>query len=116
MRRQYPALVVALALQAFGSLASGADRNVAPLLQRPPDIPVERMDRPPRQRPTQERPLNLNTASHQDLVALPGIDDAVAGAIIQARPYQRLEELLEKKILSPDTYHSIHSLITVTAE
>ena len=57
--------------------------------------------------------LNINTASKEQLDALPGIDPKTAQAIIDGRPYEKTEDLLKVKGIDPKIYSQIKDLVKV---
>jgi len=61
--------------------------------------------------PSKKEPLDINTASNDDLKALPGIGDAYAKKIAENRPYKRKDELVSKKIIPQGTYDKIKDQI-----
>lgn len=56
-------------------------------------------------------PLDINTASPQDLQVLPGIGEAYAKKIVENRPYKRKDELVQKKVIPQATYDKIKDQI-----
>src|SRR5947209_16204090 len=46
---------------------------------------------------SRDKPLNLNTATKDELLSLPGITDAEADRVIAGRPYQEPNELLTRR-------------------
>lgn len=93
--------------------ADGTMPQINPQLQRPQDIPLERLERQLRTPPAPMKPVNLNTASIEELIALPDISSTVAQQIIESRPYHAKTDLVEKHILPDVAYERVKNLITI---
>jgi competence protein ComEA len=57
--------------------------------------------------------ININLASMAELDSLWGVGEATAQKIIEARPFQKPEELLEKKIVKSNVWEAIKDQVTV---
>jgi competence protein ComEA len=61
--------------------------------------------------PSKTKPLDINSASIEDLKALPGIGNAYAQKIVDNRPYQKKDQLVSRKIIPEATYNKIKDRI-----
>jgi len=94
-----------LALLAAGPLAAQAKPAKAPAAAA---VKMAKTDKMTGQNAAQvAEPLDLNTATREQLEALPGIGTAYADKIIKARPYGRKDELVSKKVLPKAVYGKI---------
>ena len=59
--------------------------------------------------------VDINSASKEDLMKLPGVTDAIADKMIAGRPFASRAELLSKKILTPAEYAKIRAKVVVKA-
>ena len=60
---------------------------------------------------SRDKPLDLNSATKDQLTQLPGITDADADRIVANRPYRNPEELESRRILSKSKYDRIADLV-----
>jgi competence protein ComEA len=57
--------------------------------------------------------ININQATAEELETLPGIGKVTAQKIIKNRPYQTIDELLTKKVISKSTFEKVKDLISL---
>lgn len=56
--------------------------------------------------------LDINTATRDQLAALPGIGQSYADAIIKARPFRSKSELVSRKIVPASAYKKFRAHVT----
>jgi DNA uptake protein ComE-like DNA-binding protein len=57
--------------------------------------------------------LDLNTASLSQLASLPGVGDALAKKIVEARPFKQANELVSKNVLTQQAFDAIKDMVVV---
>ncbi len=109
------------AIEAAGGFAPDADPTGVNLARRAHDedqIIVPSLNGGAAVAGASREPLvNINTASEEELIELPGIGEVRARAIIASReaegPFTRTEELLDRGVVPRSVYEEIEPLITV---
>jgi DNA uptake protein ComE-like DNA-binding protein len=61
-----------------------------------------------------DRPLDVNNATKEQLLSLPGINSERADRIIAARPYSTASQLVSRRILSEQEFDQIRDKVTAT--
>ena len=56
--------------------------------------------------------VSINSATQAELEALPGIGPVTAAKIISARPFQKVEDLLNQKLVSKSVFEKIKGMVT----
>lgn len=62
---------------------------------------------------SRDKPLDLNAATKDQLLSLPGVTSAQADRMIANRPYDKASDLLSRRIIPKSEYDKIADLITV---
>lgn len=59
-----------------------------------------------------DRPLDVNKATREQLLSLPGITDERADRIIAGRPYSSSSDLVSRRVISQQEYDTIKDKVT----
>jgi DNA uptake protein ComE-like DNA-binding protein len=103
-------LVVLLALAWIGTVVAARPVSSGAPYQDQASQPGKKAAATPAASPQAEL-LDINTATKEQLDALPGIGTAYSQKIIDGRPYAKKSDLVSKKVLPQATYNKIKNKI-----
>jgi DNA uptake protein ComE-like DNA-binding protein len=111
--KRIPAVLVAVVAFAFAATMAFAADTTAPATAPAKTTTTTTHHSSSSKSHTTHPKTDLNTASKEDLMKLPGVDDATADKIIAARPFKSHSELESKSIVTKDEYKKISAMVTV---
>jgi competence protein ComEA len=101
--------VILFVLMAFVSTSFAADKAAAPAKGKAEKAAPAKVEE--KKAAAKKELIDINTASKDQLKALPGIGDEYSKKIIDNRPYKKKDQLVSKKVIPKATYDKIKDLI-----
>ena len=105
-------LFFAILLGVFASFVFAQQTQEMPSQSTPP-TPTHKMSKAEKSKTSagKGKLVDINTASKEDLAALPGSNPDLAQNIISGRPYTKKTDLLRKKVVPKDAYDKMQGQI-----
>ena len=110
--KRIPAVLVAVVAMAFAATVALAD-TTAPATTPAPAAKSTSTHHSSSKSHTTHPKTDLNTASKEELMKLPGVDEAMADKIVAARPFKSRSELESKNIVTKEQYGKLSQMVTV---
>ena len=112
------AVAVMLPVAAYAAQGTAKSSTTAPKASATHATSAKTSTRPARLASKTKRApaVDINSASKEDLMKLPGITDEVAEKIIAGRPYKTKTELTKKNVLTKAEYSKVRSHVIAKQE
>jgi len=110
------ALTLPMAARAQGTTASGST-DMQSGTQSQPATDAAKKEEPKAEKKSKAKTkaaaekIDINTATKEDLMKLPGIGDVIADKIIAGRPYKSKSELVSKHMMGKAAYGKVSRMI-----
>ena len=62
----------------------------------------------------EDHPIDINHATAEDLMKVPGVGEKTAAAIIAARPFRKIDDLVQLHGISPAKFDKMRPFLTIT--
>jgi DNA uptake protein ComE-like DNA-binding protein len=108
-------LIVSTVLTGGSALAADPAKPAAPAATPQSSAPAPASSTTPAAKPAKKpKPLDLNSASAEQLKSVPGVDDARAEKIVKNRPYPTRAYLVTKGVYSQEEYYTVKDYFVAT--
>ena len=116
MKRSQAVILTVAALAISATVALAADTpSTAPASGTTPAKTEHHSTKSTSKSTTKTVKTDINTASKEDLMKLPGVDDAIADKIVAGRPFKSSQDLVSKNIVTSSEFTKLHPHVTAAA-
>ncbi|TMQ62876.1 MAG: helix-hairpin-helix domain-containing protein [Candidatus Eisenbacteria bacterium] len=96
----------------FAALAQQTPQSTTPPATTPPAAAPAAHEKHHATKAHAAPKINLNTATKEELMTLPGLTDETADKVIAARPFKSKSQLVEKNIVTKEEFKKLSMMIT----
>lgn len=111
LRRFAPGLVLAITTMFAPAALADTAPTKAPTTTKAPAKDAPAKDAPAKAAPAKAELVDINSATEEQLAALPGVGEAYSKKIVAGRPYAKKDQLVSKKIVPAGVYKKFSAKI-----